>query len=157
MNKNLLVWGQLPKDARSCCNEQDLSSSSDQNPQDGRGRRPTGIIRVAPKLFAQTGGTRRKIVTSTLVECEMYADAGFEDILYGFPYIAAHQERAWKLRERLEEFHLMVWWERRDVKCYFDKDVDLKDTSRWQTWRLHRIWPAVLLQRAKPGRFSSRW
>ena len=38
----------------------------------------------------------------------MYADAGFEDILYGFPYIAAHQDRAWKLRERLEEFHLMV-------------------------------------------------
>ena len=32
----------------------------------------------------------------------------FEDILYGFPYIAAHQERAWKLRQRLEEFHLMV-------------------------------------------------
>ena len=44
----------------------------------------------------------------------------------------------------------------RAVKCYFDKDADLKDTSRWQTWRLHRIWPAVLLQRAKPGRFSSR-
>ena len=38
----------------------------------------------------------------------MYADAGFEDILYGFPYITAHQDRAWKLRERLEEFHLMV-------------------------------------------------
>ena len=38
----------------------------------------------------------------------MYADAGFEDILYGFPYIAAHQQRAWNLRERLEEFHLMV-------------------------------------------------
>ena len=32
----------------------------------------------------------------------------FEDILYGFPYIAAHQQRAWKLRQRLEEFHLMV-------------------------------------------------
>ena len=63
------------------------------------------------KIFGQTGGTRRKIVTSTLVETEMYADAGFEDILYGFPYIAAHQDRAWKLRERLEEFHLMVWGE----------------------------------------------
>ena len=60
------------------------------------------------QIIAQTGGTRKKIVTSTLVECEMYADAGFEDILYGFPYITAHQERAWKLRERLEEFHLMV-------------------------------------------------
>ena len=51
MNKNLLVWGQLSKDARSRCNEQDLSSSSDQNPQDGRGRRPTGIIRVPPKYY----------------------------------------------------------------------------------------------------------
>ena len=38
----------------------------------------------------------------------MYADAGFEDILYGFPYIPSHQARAWKLRERLHEFHLMV-------------------------------------------------
>jgi len=56
----------------------------------------------------QTGGTKRKIVTSTLVECEMYADHGFDDILYGFPFIQAHLERVFALTERLEEFHLMV-------------------------------------------------
>ena len=56
----------------------------------------------------QTGGTRRKIVTSTLVECEMYADHGFDDILYGFPFIQAHLQRVFELTERLEEFHLMV-------------------------------------------------
>ena len=56
----------------------------------------------------QTGGTKRKIVTSTLVECEMYAEHGFDDILYGFPFIQAHLERVFALTERLEEFHLMV-------------------------------------------------
>jgi len=71
-------------------------------------RAQTKTHKTVEGAVLQTGGTRRKIVTSTLVESEMYADAGFEDILYGFPYIAAHQQRAWKLRQRLEEFHLMV-------------------------------------------------
>ena len=35
-----------------------------------------------------TGGTRRKIACSTLPECEMYADNGFEDILLAFPITA---------------------------------------------------------------------
>jgi len=56
----------------------------------------------------QTGGTKRKIVTSTLVECEMYADAGFDDILYGFPLIQSHFERVYRLTEQLQMFHLMV-------------------------------------------------
>ena len=63
----------------------------------------------------QTGGTRRGIVTSTLVEvspssapaphpaqcfqCEMYAEAGFDDILYGFPFIPAHFERIYRLSQ----------------------------------------------------------
>ena len=47
-------------------------------------------------------------MTSTLVECEMYADHGFDDILYGFPYIQSHHERIYALTERLNEFHLMV-------------------------------------------------
>lgn len=58
--------------------------------------------------IAQTGGTKRKVVTSTLIECEMYADQGFDDILYGFPFIQSHLERVFALTERLEEFHLMV-------------------------------------------------
>ena len=72
----------------------------------------------------QTGGTRRGIVTSTIVECDMYADAGFDDILYGFPFVQSHFERVYSLTEvnirpdrslvlvlvlqRLTEFHLMV-------------------------------------------------
>ena len=80
----------------------------------------------------QTGGTKRKIVTSTLIEvvkggrggwgfvhlncsitiivlqCEMYADAGFDDILYGFPFIPSHLERVFRLTSRLEMFHMMV-------------------------------------------------
>ena len=38
----------------------------------------------------------------------MYADAGFEDILYGFPFIPSHLERVAKLTSRLEMFHTMV-------------------------------------------------
>ena len=35
-----------------------------------------------------TGGTRRKIACSTLPECYMYADNGFEDILLAYPITA---------------------------------------------------------------------
>ena len=51
----------------------------------------------------QTGGTRRGIVTSTLVECNMYADAGFDDILYGFPFVPSHFERVHALTQVREE------------------------------------------------------
>ncbi|XP_023329119.1 D-serine dehydratase [Eurytemora carolleeae] len=56
----------------------------------------------------QTGGSRRKIVTSTLLECEMYAKSGFEDILFGFPLIPQHLPRVYKLRSQLDAFHVMV-------------------------------------------------
>ena len=56
----------------------------------------------------QTGGTRRKIVTSTLVECEMYAEAGFDDILYGFPLLQCHMARVASLTSKLDLFHVMV-------------------------------------------------
>lgn len=32
-----------------------------------------------------TAGSRRKIATSTLAECEFYADNGYEDILFAYP------------------------------------------------------------------------
>jgi D-serine deaminase-like pyridoxal phosphate-dependent protein len=32
-------------------------------------------------------------VTSTLVESEMFADAGFDDILYGYPLLKTHMKR----------------------------------------------------------------
>ena len=38
----------------------------------------------------------------------MYADAGFDDILYGFPFIPPHLERVTELTSRLEMFHVMV-------------------------------------------------
>ena len=56
----------------------------------------------------QTGGTKRCIVTSTLNECEMYAEAGFDDILYGFPLLQAHMKRNYKLTAALDEYHVMV-------------------------------------------------
>ncbi|PNF15335.1 D-serine dehydratase [Cryptotermes secundus] len=56
----------------------------------------------------QTGGTRRCIVTSTLHEAEMYANNGFEDILYGYPLIPFHLQRCYDLRSKLQQFHVMV-------------------------------------------------
>ena len=41
-------------------------------------------------------------MTSTLVECEMYAGAGFDDILYGFPFIPGHLERVYRLTASLD-------------------------------------------------------
>ena len=38
----------------------------------------------------------------------MYADAGFDDILYGFPFIQSHLDRVWRLTQRLDMFHIMV-------------------------------------------------
>ena len=31
-----------------------------------------------------------------MMQCEMYADAGFDDILYGFPLIQSHFERVYR-------------------------------------------------------------
>ncbi|MPC28799.1 D-serine dehydratase [Portunus trituberculatus] len=56
----------------------------------------------------QTGGTRRGLVTSTIQEAEFYADNGFDDILFGFPFIPHHMPRAAQLTRRLEKFHVMV-------------------------------------------------
>jgi D-serine deaminase-like pyridoxal phosphate-dependent protein len=33
----------------------------------------------------QTGGTKRRLVVSTLAEAEFYAAAGFDDILFSIP------------------------------------------------------------------------
>lgn len=56
----------------------------------------------------QTGGTRRGLVTSTLQECEFYAENGFDDILFGFPFIPHHMPRVAQLTKRLEMFHVLV-------------------------------------------------
>ena len=38
----------------------------------------------------------------------MYAEAGFDDILYGFPLIQSHMARVYSLTSRLDMFHVMV-------------------------------------------------
>ena len=38
----------------------------------------------------------------------MYADAGFDDILYGYPLLESHMERNFMLAERLDKYHVMV-------------------------------------------------
>ena len=51
---------------------------------------------------------QRCLVTSTFVETEMFASAGFDDILYGYPLIEAHMKKNWELAGRLEEYHVMI-------------------------------------------------
>ena len=50
----------------------------------------------------------RSLVCSTQAECEMYAEAGFEDILYGQVLLESHMERNFALRLKLEQYHVMV-------------------------------------------------
>ena len=45
----------------------------------------------------QTGGTKRCLVVSTLNEAELYANAGFDDILYGYPLLRTHMKRNYLL------------------------------------------------------------
>ena len=48
------------------------------------------------------------LVTSTFQESELFANAGFDDILYAYPLIEAHMERNSRLADKLEDYHLMV-------------------------------------------------
>ncbi len=50
----------------------------------------------------------RGLVVSTLSEAEFFAEAGFEDILYGYPLMEHHMERNFNLTKKLEEYHVMV-------------------------------------------------
>ncbi|XP_067287590.1 D-serine dehydratase isoform X2 [Pseudorasbora parva] len=55
-----------------------------------------------------TGGSRRCIVVSTLVEASFYADNGYDDILYAYPLPFDKVERCAELSERLSLFHIIV-------------------------------------------------
>ncbi|KAK4305914.1 hypothetical protein Pmani_022229 [Petrolisthes manimaculis] len=55
-----------------------------------------------------TGGSKHGLVTSTLQEAEFYTDHGFDDILYGHPFIPHHLPRVHTLTGRLEKFHIIV-------------------------------------------------
>jgi len=56
----------------------------------------------------QTGGSKRCIVVSTLTEAEMYANNGFDDILYGYPLLEQHMSRNFELTRNLQQYHVMV-------------------------------------------------
>ena len=47
-------------------------------------------------------------MVSTLTEAEMYAQAGFDDILYGYPLLAQHMRRNYQLCQMLDAYHLMI-------------------------------------------------
>ncbi|XP_025114522.1 uncharacterized protein LOC112576357 [Pomacea canaliculata] len=55
-----------------------------------------------------TNGQKRKIVCSTIAECNFYADAGYDDILLAFPVTANKIARYAQLANRLQEFHLLL-------------------------------------------------
>ncbi|XP_030052755.1 uncharacterized protein LOC115465980 [Microcaecilia unicolor] len=55
-----------------------------------------------------TGGTRRRIVVSTLAEARFFANGGFDDILYAYPLPFDKVEECATLSERLEAFQVLV-------------------------------------------------
>jgi len=56
----------------------------------------------------QTGGTKRRIVVSTLAEANFFADGGFDDILYAVPITPDKLPEAARLTARLDMFHVLV-------------------------------------------------
>ena len=47
-------------------------------------------------------------MVSTLNEAEMYADNGFDDILYGYPLSEHHMQRNFQLASKLDQYHVMI-------------------------------------------------
>ncbi|KAK3700163.1 hypothetical protein RRG08_047586 [Elysia crispata] len=56
----------------------------------------------------QTGGSKRCITVSTLVEAEFYASHGFDDILLAYPITDNKISRCLNLVKELENFHVFV-------------------------------------------------
>ncbi|KAL3854651.1 hypothetical protein ACJMK2_013911 [Sinanodonta woodiana] len=92
-----------------------------------------------------TGGTKKKIVVSTLAEAEFYADNGFDDILYGFPIIKEKLDRCAKLVNRLDMFHLM-----------FDNLTSL-EAIKSSTLDLGKKWSVFLELDCGNGRSGVKW
>ena len=44
----------------------------------------------------------------TLNEAEMYANNGFDDILYGYPLFKQHMSRNFELTLNLEQYNVMI-------------------------------------------------
>eukprot|EP00095_Tigriopus_kingsejongensis_P008747 maker-scaffold92_size382268-snap-gene-1.18 protein:Tk08747 transcript:maker-scaffold92_size382268-snap-gene-1.18-mRNA-1 annotation:"d-serine dehydratase-like" len=70
-------------------------------------RGQTKTHKTVEGAILQTKGSKRGLVTSTLVETEMLAQAGFDDILYGYPILQTHMERNMVLAQKITTYHLM--------------------------------------------------
>ena len=55
-----------------------------------------------------TLGTKRCISCSTLAECEMFANAGFDDILFTRIFTSDRILRMRALHDKLAQFHVML-------------------------------------------------
>jgi len=71
-------------------------------------RAQTKTHKTVEGAVLQTGGTKRSLVCSTQAECELYAESGFDDILYGQVLLECHMQRNTLLQEKLEEYHVMI-------------------------------------------------
>nr|XP_056713488.1 D-serine dehydratase-like [Euleptes europaea] len=78
-----------------------------------------------------TGGTRRRIVISTLAEARFFADGGFDDILYAYPLPFDKVEECATLAERLESFHVLV--DSAEALALL-KGRPLHRGKRWKVW-----------------------
>ena len=61
---------------------------------DCKKRTPTIVISITS---SNSTDSYRGLVVSTLSEAEFFAEAGFDDILYGYPLMAHHMERNYNL------------------------------------------------------------
>ncbi|XP_033728177.1 D-threo-3-hydroxyaspartate dehydratase-like [Pecten maximus] len=55
-----------------------------------------------------SAGRRRCVTVSTLAEAELYAESGYDDILYAFPITTNKIARCRKLNDKLGAFHVML-------------------------------------------------
>ena len=56
----------------------------------------------------QTGGSKRRVVSSTMAETEMLVKAEFDNILYGVPLVESHLKRNFDFMNRLNSYHVFV-------------------------------------------------
>ncbi|XP_042332385.1 D-threo-3-hydroxyaspartate dehydratase-like isoform X2 [Sceloporus undulatus] len=78
-----------------------------------------------------TGGTQRKMVVSTLAEARLFADGGFDDILYAYPLPFDKVEECAILAERLDAFHVLV--DSPEALALL-KERPLGKDKRWKVW-----------------------
>lgn len=71
----------------------------------------------------------RCLVVSTLTEAEMYAEAGFDDILYGYPLLPGHMDR----EGRKADMELIAGVLHHETHCYMilHRETGL-DQKHWE-------------------------